>query len=46
MSAELQVNQKSLYEADFVRWIETTVEQLRNQNYTCVGWTNLLEELD
>ncbi|NER52849.1 MAG: DUF29 domain-containing protein [Symploca sp. SIO1A3] len=46
MSAELQVNQKSLYEADFVRWIETTVEQLRNQNYTCVDWTNLIEEIE
>ena len=46
MSAELQANQKSLYEADFVRWIETTVEQLRTQNYTCVDWTNLIEEIE
>jgi len=46
MSAELQANQKSLYEADFVRWIETTVKQLRTQNYTYVDWTNLIEEIE
>ncbi|NES21899.1 MAG: DUF29 domain-containing protein [Symploca sp. SIO3E6] len=46
MSAELQAKQKSLYEADFVRWIETTVEQLRTQNYTSVDWTNLIEEIE
>ncbi len=42
MSAELQAYQKSLYEADFVRWIETTVEQLRTQNYSSVDWKNLI----
>ncbi|PSB03156.1 DUF29 domain-containing protein [Merismopedia glauca] len=45
MLTELQANQKSLYETDFVRWIETTLEQLRTQNYTCVDWTNLIEEI-
>jgi hypothetical protein len=28
MATELQASQKSLYETDFVRWVETTVEQL------------------
>jgi hypothetical protein len=43
---ERQANQKSLYEADFVRWIETTAEQLRTQNYACVDWANLIEEIE
>lgn len=46
MSTELQASQKSLYETDFVRWVETTVEQLRTQNYACVDWANLIEEIE
>lgn len=46
MSPELQASQKNLYDADFVRWIETTVDHLRNQNYTSVDWANLIEEIE
>lgn len=46
MSAELQASPKSLYETDFVRWVETTVEQLRTQNYSSVDWANLIEEIE
>ncbi|WP_017303709.1 DUF29 domain-containing protein [Spirulina subsalsa] len=46
MSTELKVSQADLYNTDFVRWIETTVEQLRQQNYAHVDWENLLEELE
>lgn len=46
MTTELQVNPKSLYETDFVRWVELTVEQLRTQNYAEVDWTNLIEEIE
>jgi hypothetical protein len=46
MSTELQASQKSLYETDFVHWVETTVEQLRNQDYACVDWANLIEEIE
>ncbi|GAP98172.1 DUF29 domain-containing protein [Leptolyngbya sp. NIES-2104] len=46
MSTELETSQKSLYEIDFVCWIETTAEQLRNQNYACVDWQNLIEEIE
>ncbi len=45
MSTELQTTSKSLYETDFVQWVETTVEQLRTQNYTEVDWANLIEEI-
>lgn len=46
MSTELKASQQSLYEADFVRWVETTAEQLRTQNYACVDWQNLIEEIE
>jgi hypothetical protein len=46
MAAELQSSQKSLYEVDFVRWVETTAEQLRQQNYAAVDWANLIEEIE
>ncbi len=46
MATELQPSQKSLYENDFVRWVETTVEQLRNQDYASVDWANLIEEIE
>ncbi|MBC6471757.1 MAG: DUF29 domain-containing protein [Hormoscilla sp. GM102CHS1] len=46
MATQLQARQKSLYETDFVRWVETTVAQLRAQNYSRVDWTNLIEEIE
>lgn len=46
MSTELKAIQKSLYETDFVRWVETTAEQLRTQNYASVDWQNLIEEIE
>ncbi|MBD1844132.1 DUF29 domain-containing protein [Cyanobacteria bacterium FACHB-63] len=46
MSTELKASQKNLYETDFVKWAETTAEQLRTQNYACVDWQNLIEEIE
>ncbi len=46
MTAELETNQQSLYERDFLRWIETTVEQLRDRDYSNVDWENLIEEIE
>jgi len=46
MTAELQKSHNSLYETDFVRWVETTALQLRNQTYSDVDWTNLIEEIE
>lgn len=46
MATELQTSQESLYDTDFVQWVETTVEQLRTQNYACVDWVNLIEEIE
>lgn len=46
MTIDLQASQKNLYDRDFVGWVETTVEQLRAQNYAAVDWANLIEEIE
>ncbi|HAX78289.1 MAG TPA: DUF29 domain-containing protein [Cyanobacteria bacterium UBA11372] len=46
MTTELQASQKSIYDTDFVGWVETTVEQLRTQDYANVDWENLIEEIE
>ena len=35
----------SLYEADYLAWIETNLEKLKGKNYDSVDWENLLEEI-
>lgn len=45
MAAELKATQVGLYTTDFVRWVETTVEQLRDRDYDSVDWVNLIEEI-
>ena len=45
MTAELRADEKSLYETDFVRWVETVVAQLQAQDYASVDWANLIEEM-
>jgi hypothetical protein len=46
MAQELEVNRRSLYEADYLKWIETTVEKLRVRDYSSVDWENLIEEIE
>jgi hypothetical protein len=36
----------SLYETDFLRWIEVTADSLRQKNYAEVEWATLIEELE
>jgi hypothetical protein len=36
----------SLYEADFVSWLETTTQLIREQAFEDVDWANVLEELE
>lgn len=45
MTTELQPNQHSLYETDYLQWIETTVEKLRQKNYAAIDWENLIDEI-
>jgi hypothetical protein len=46
MTIDLTIPQKTLYDSDFLAWIDQTTQQLRNQNYNTVDWENLLQELD
>ncbi|PSF37143.1 hypothetical protein C7H19_11955 [Aphanothece hegewaldii CCALA 016] len=36
----------TLYNQDYALWIETTLEQLRDEKYSAVDWVNLFEELE
>jgi Domain of unknown function DUF29 len=42
----LKNNAQILYETDYLQWLETTVDRLRNQNYAAVDWENLIEEIE
>jgi hypothetical protein len=46
MTTELDANRQSLYEADYLKWIETTIKKLRVRDYSSVDWENLIEEID
>lgn len=46
MTTELQPNQPNLYATDYLQWIETTLEKLRDRNYASVDWENLIEEIE
>lgn len=37
---------QTLYETDYLQWIETTVKKLRIQNYESVDWEKLIEEIE
>lgn len=46
MTTNLQITQKSLYETDYVLWVETNLARLKAQDYSSVDWDNLYEEID
>lgn len=46
MNTELHTHPSNLYEADYLKWIETTIEKLKNHDYGTVDWTNLIEEIE
>jgi len=46
MTTELEASRKHLYETDFLQWIETTVAQLKAQDYADIDWENLIDEIE
>jgi len=36
----------TLYDRDYLLWIETTLQRLRDRDYDHVDWVNLLEEIE
>ena len=45
-SVEIEDRSPSLYENDYVLWVETIAQQLRSQSYDQVDWRNLIEEIE
>ena len=43
---EVEHRSPSLYENDYVLWVETIAQQLRSQSYDQVDWRNLIEEIE
>jgi Domain of unknown function DUF29 len=43
--SSLKAHSQTLYETDYLQWLETTVEKLQNQDYANVEWENLIEEI-
>ncbi|MGB5596750.1 MAG: DUF29 domain-containing protein [Crocosphaera sp.] len=41
-----KLSTEKLYEQDYQLWLETTLEQLRQGQYSQVDWENLLEEIE
>ncbi|MEH2162630.1 MAG: DUF29 domain-containing protein [Nostoc sp.] len=43
--SSLKAHSQTLYDTDYLQWIETTVEKLQSQDYANVDWENLIEEI-
>ncbi|WP_334883775.1 DUF29 domain-containing protein [Nostoc sp.] len=41
----LKAHSQTLYNTDYLQWIETTVEKLQSHDYPNVDWENLIEEI-
>lgn len=41
----LKAKSQTLYETDYLQWLETTVEKLQSGDYGNVDWENLIEEI-
>lgn len=45
MKTKLETNPKNLYETDYMKWIENTIEKLQLGDYSNIDWENLIDEL-
>ena len=46
MTQTLINNITTLYESDYFKWLEKTLDKLRNQEYEQIDWGNLIEEIE
>jgi Domain of unknown function DUF29 len=42
----LESQPQNLYETDFLKWLETTADNLRTHDYSAIDWENLIEEIE
>jgi hypothetical protein len=45
MTTKLDTNQQKLYDIDYLKWIETTLEKLQLRDHSNIDWENLIEEI-
>lgn len=43
--SSLKAHSQTLYDTDYLQWIETTVKKLQSHDYANVDWENLIEEI-
>ncbi len=43
--SSLKAHSQTLYDTDYLQWIETTVAKLHSHDYANVDWENLIEEI-
>ncbi|WP_152590810.1 DUF29 domain-containing protein [Nostoc sphaeroides] len=43
--SSLKAHSQTLYDTDYLQWIETTVAKLQSHDYANVDWENLIEEI-
>jgi hypothetical protein len=36
----------SLYETDYLKWLNNTIQQIQDQDYDHIDWQNLIEEIE
>jgi len=41
-----KTDSETLYETDYLKWIEVNLQKLRDRDYANVDWENLLEEIE
>ena len=46
MTTEIAGTTPSLYEKDYLAWLEATADAIRRENLSAVAWDNLLEEIE
>ena len=46
MTTKIDVDRHKLYDTDYLRWIETTVEKLRVRDFSNIDWENLIAEIE
>jgi Domain of unknown function DUF29 len=46
MTTKLNAQRQRLYDTDYLKWIETTIAHLKQQNYEAIDWENLIDEIE
>ncbi|MEG4504884.1 DUF29 family protein [Microcoleus sp. F6_B4] len=46
MTTKLEVDGQKLYDTNYLRWMETTVEKLGGCNYLNIRWENLIADIE